>query len=239
MKKVRVILSVALITTILLSCNGSAQKERAKSSKESAEANKSFSSVAFVTIGNQIWMTKNLNVDKFRNGDPIRNAKTAEEWEKAGKNEEPAWCYNNNDPTNGENFGKLYNWYAVNDPRGLAPEGMKIPSKEDWCRLIEFLGGKDVAGKKMKFTKFWDDNDGLSGNGSNESGFFGLPSGFRYHFGEFQDLVKSVNWWSSTIDDENGGTGWGVSIVNGELDESTGTGYFYNAAGLSVRCLRE
>ena len=103
-----------------------------------------------VTIGNQVWMTKNLDVDKFRNGDPIPEAKTEEEWLKAGESEEPAWCYYRNDPKNdfGEKYGKLYNWYALNDPRGLAPEGFHIPSSEEW-EILEFSIGRDV-GKKMK-----------------------------------------------------------------------------------------
>lgn len=71
-----------------------------------------------VKIGDQIWMTRNLNVDKFCNGDPIPETKTNEEWIKAGENGKPAWCYYDNDPANGEKYGKLYNWYAVNDPRG-------------------------------------------------------------------------------------------------------------------------
>ena len=103
-----------------------------------------------VTIGTQVWMTKNLNVDKFRNGDPIPEAKTYEEWTEATENREPAWCYYDNNPDNGDRYGKLYNWYAVHDPRGLAPEGWKIPSDDDWSRLTDFLGGKGVAGAKMK-----------------------------------------------------------------------------------------
>ena len=83
-----------------------------------------------ITIGRQVWMTENLNVDKFRNGDPISHAKTDEEWVKAGENGSPAWSHYDNDPANGEKYGKLYNWYAVNDSRGLAPEGWKIPSDD-------------------------------------------------------------------------------------------------------------
>lgn len=75
-----------------------------------------------VIIGDQVWMASNLDVDTFRNGDPIPHAKTDEDWELAGANGEPAWCYYGNNPGNSEEFGKLYNWYAVNDPRGLAPE---------------------------------------------------------------------------------------------------------------------
>lgn len=75
-----------------------------------------------VTIGTQVWRTKNLDVATFRNGDSIPQAKTNEEWEKAAENQQPAWCYYNNDPANGAKYGKLYNWYAVNDSRGLAPD---------------------------------------------------------------------------------------------------------------------
>jgi len=113
MKKVSLILSaVVMIAMMLSSCGEGASNE--------------------VTIGNQVWMSQNLNVDKFRNGDPIPHAETREEWEKAGENRHPAWCYYDNDSANADKYGKLYNWYAVNDPRGLAPEGWKIPSHEDW-----------------------------------------------------------------------------------------------------------
>jgi len=80
-----------------------------------------------VKIGEQIWMAENLNVDTFRDGTKIHEAKTREEWNNIGNMGEPAWCYYDNDRINGEKYGKLYNWYAVNDPRGLAPKGNPIP----------------------------------------------------------------------------------------------------------------
>ena len=103
-----------------------------------------------VTIGSQIWATKNLSVTTFRNGDNIPEAKTSEEWKKAGKEKKAAWCYYNNDPANGEKYGKLYNWYAVSDPRGIAPEGYHVPGSLEWERLISGLGGNYAAGKKLK-----------------------------------------------------------------------------------------
>ena len=103
-----------------------------------------------IAIGAQVWMTKNLDVATFRNGDPIPQAKTNEEWVKAGDNQQPAWCYYDNDPANGTKYGKLYNWYAVNDSRGLVPVGYHIPSDAEWKILTDFLGGEEVAGKKMK-----------------------------------------------------------------------------------------
>ena len=101
-----------------------------------------------VTIGKQVWMTKNLDVGTFRNGYPIPEAKTNEEWVNAGLNKQPAWCYYQNDPTNGEKYGKLYNWYAVNDSRGLTPEGWHIPSENEWEILFRYLGGEKSHLKK-------------------------------------------------------------------------------------------
>jgi len=92
-----------------------------------------------VTIGKQVWMTKNLDVDKFANGDDITEAKTEEEWEKAIQEERPAWCYFNNKPRKGKKYGKIYNWYAVIDSRGLAEEGWRIPNDEDWKILTKTL----------------------------------------------------------------------------------------------------
>ena len=95
-----------------------------------------------VRIGNQEWMTRNLDVDRFRNGDFIPHVELYEEWEKVGENGQPAWCYYKNSPENGKKYGKLYNWFAVNDPRGLAPEGWHVPTYEEWSILAEFLGAK-------------------------------------------------------------------------------------------------
>jgi len=188
-----------------------------------------------VTIGAQVWMTKNLDVATFRNGDPIPQAKTNEEWVKAGDNQQPAWCYYDNDPANGAKYGKLYNWYAVNDSRGLAPVGYHIPSDDEWKILTDFLGGEEVAGTKMKSTDFWADFGGDSGNGTNESGFSGLPGGFRNYNGSFYPIGKHGYWWSST---ENVTfTAW-----DRYLGYRVGSVYRYSGnkrIGFSVRCLRD
>ena len=147
-----------------------------------------------VTIGSQVWMTKNLDVEKFQNGDPIPHAKTAEEWSEAANTKQPAWCYYDNDPANGEKYGKLYNWYALTDPRGLAPEGYIIPTDDDWTALTDYLGGQSIAGKKMKSEIGWKEN----GNGTNITNFSGLPGGFRNFNGYFNNLGYAGYWWSST-----------------------------------------
>jgi uncharacterized protein (TIGR02145 family) len=182
-----------------------------------------------VKIGKQIWMAENLNVDKFLNGETIPEAKTEEEWKKAGEEGKPAWCYNNNDPKNGKIYGKLYNWYAVNDPRGLAPKGWKIPSDNDWLIMINFLGGESVAGKKLKSTNLWSAFDEKNGNGTNESGFSGLPGGGCLFKGTFFDIGQFAYWWNSS------------ELTHGlsNSDDSINNGFNSDpSAGYSVRCIK-
>jgi uncharacterized protein (TIGR02145 family) len=109
-----------------------------------------------VTIGTQVWTTKNLDVSTFRNGDVIPQATTDEAWEAAGENKQPAWCYYDNDTANASKYGKLYNWYAVNDPRGLAPAGYHIPTDAEWTVLTDYMGGEGIAGKKMKISPIFE-----------------------------------------------------------------------------------
>jgi len=147
-----------------------------------------------IRIGAQDWMTKNLNVSTFRNGDVIPQAKSTEEWEAFWETEEPAWCYYENDPANGEKYGKLYNWYAVRDSRGLAPRGFHVPSDGEWTVLTDYLGGADIAGYKMKTKSGWY----LDGTSTNSSGFSGLPGGYRNYNGTFYNEGLYGYWWSSS-----------------------------------------
>ena len=103
-----------------------------------------------VTIGTQVSMAENLNVSTFRNGDPIPEIKSNEAWGNAYKENKAAWSYYDNDPANGSKYGKLYNWYAVNDPRGIAPKGWHVPTDKEWQTLTTTLGGQSVAFAKMK-----------------------------------------------------------------------------------------
>lgn len=130
-----------------------------------------------IKIGEKVWMAENLNVSHFRNGDLIPEAKTIEEWVLAGTKNEPAWCYYNNDSENSIKYGKLYNWYAVNDPRGLAPENWTIPDNNEWAKLIDYLGGSKEAGAGMKSATGWNSK----GNGDNSSRFTALPGGGRVY----------------------------------------------------------
>ena len=184
-----------------------------------------------VTIGAQVWMTKNLDVATFRNGDTIPQAKTNEEWEKAGENQQPAWCYYDNDPANGAKYGKLYNWYAVNDSRGLAPVGYHIPSDEEWIVLTGYLGGEDIAGTKIKSKNEWAENV----NGTNESGFSGLQGGYLHYDGTFYYIGEYGFWWSST----EHGTFFARYRYLFCYSDFVYRFYDVKGGGFSVRCLRD
>jgi uncharacterized protein (TIGR02145 family) len=188
------------------------------------------SNYPLIEIGNQGWMQINLNEDKFRNGDTIPEVRDSTEWRKASENQEPAWCYYNNDEANAK-YGKLYNWYAVNDPRGLAPEGWHIPTDAEWTTLTDFLGGDGKAGVKMKSTEGWYDN----GNGTNSSGFSGLPGGSRDGSGAFNYFDYSGFWWSSS--ESSTLSAWHCYLYssNGNVGRTNNS----KEKGLSVRCLRD
>jgi uncharacterized protein (TIGR02145 family) len=225
-----------------------------------------------VTIGTQTWTTKNLDVATFRNGDLIPEAKTDEEWKAAGENKQPAWCYYDNDPANGTKYGKLYNWYAVVDYRGLAPAGWHVPTDGEWTVLENSIGYD--AGKKMKSSSGWESwNEDItcsncktwnaeyrrkkecnvcqdtrvngkktfSGNGTNSSGFSGLPGGGRDDSGSFF-YVGYGGYWRSASEhgywrsaSETGA--WFRSLANDHSNlyrDSFGKSY-----GFSVRCVKD
>ena len=175
-----------------------------------------------IKIGTQTWTSKNLDVETYRNGDEIPQVKDKKEWTNLTTG---AWCYYENKGENGTTYGKLYNWYAVNDPRGLAPKGYHIPTDAEWTILNEGLGVADVPFIKADEA------------GNNTSGFAGLPGGSRDCYGNFYSVGAFGYWWSSSED----GT---YNAWNSDSDLSSGAGfapsYFDNEQnGFSVRCLRD
>ncbi|MDD2387466.1 MAG: fibrobacter succinogenes major paralogous domain-containing protein [Bacteroidales bacterium] len=190
------------------------------------------SDVEIVVIGNQIWMQKNLDVTTFRNGDVIPEAKTNDEWVKAIQNREPAWCYYENDPKNGEKYGIIYNFYAVNDSRGLAPKDWHIPTTAEWNELSTFLGGNELAGAKLKSIGGWH----YDGNGTNESKFDAKPAGYRNCYGMFGDLTARCSWWIIGVDKESVVRG---RELNHDSDRLSEYGSYMKDDGLSVRCIKD
>lgn len=192
--------------------------------------------VSPVRIGKQVWTNKNLTVGRYRNGDKIPQVTDAAAWKnlKTG-----AWCWYNNDSVNGRIYGKLYNWYAVHDPRGLAPEGWHIPGDTEWTKLSAYLGGIEVAGGKMKSIGTIEDGTGLwhvpNADASNSSRFTGLPGGFRFSQGTFDGIGYQACWWSSTEHNAANTGAWFLLNSSAYFLKSYG-GKFY---GFSIRCIKD
>ncbi len=183
-----------------------------------------------VIIGTQTWALKNLDIATYRNGDPIPEVQDKTAWANLTTG---AWCYYENNTANGTSYGKLYNWYAVNDARGLAPNGFHIPTDAEWTILTNYLGGELQAGSKMKSTTGWNNN----GNGTNTSGFAGLPGGFRNDGGEFLNIGVNGCWWSSSENLTSSSWCWYrvLFYYNGNINRYSNLKPY----GLSVRCLKD
>ncbi len=210
-----------------------------------------------VTIGGQVWMQENLDVSRYRNGELIKHAATTQEWLDAAASGKGAWSYYKNDAAGNGKYGRLYNWYAVHDPRGLAPKGWHIPNNQEFKKLSNALGGVYVAGGKMKSTTLWispiftADNSGQpavcvpNGNvlssvcrpnftADNSSKFTGMPGGMRGVDGGFFFMGENAFFWTSS--EVTPTISW-----YGALSYHLPTfvqGSEQNADGMSVRCIK-
>ncbi len=165
-------------------------------------------------INKQIWMAENLNVDKFRNGDTIPYARSETDWQLANEKKKPAFCYYQNDSANGKKYGKLYNWYAIIDKRGLAPVGWKLPSADDWYGLGEILRNS---------------TDNITNIVSAMNGKHGGICSANASFG---NIDNNSFFWSTNENDNNIALMYkvqGTSISPFQLEKGTGG---------SVRCLK-
>lgn len=163
------------------------------------------SNLPSITNCNQVWTTQNLSVNRYKNGDTIPNVTNTIEWRSLTTG---AWCWYNNDSVNYSQYGKLYNWYAVNDPRGLAPTGWHIASDAEWNKLIKCIEPladttcqscyqSTTAGGAIKETgtlHWLSPNTGAT----NSTGFAGLPGGSRNDVGTFGNIGNVGYWWTST-----------------------------------------
>ncbi len=155
-----------------------------------------------VTIGSQIWSSKNLDVDRYRNGDPIPQITNRNEWLNASSG---AWCWYgfSYDSINSKKYGKLYNWYAINDPRGIAPQGWHVPTDLEWGILATYLGGESLAGGPLKETgilNWYEPNSGAT----NSTGFTALPGGAEFDASS-SGFAQGASgfWWSKTENNFN------------------------------------
>ncbi len=182
-----------------------------------------------VTIAEKQWMAENLSTGNYRNGDPIPQVDDPEAWSMLTTG---AWCYYENKSGNNVTYGKLYNWYAVNDPRGLAPQGWHVASDTEWQELVNTLGGEKAAGTKLKSQVLW--KEPLIGTG-NSTGFTAIPSGFRSSSGRYALLGSNSSFWTST--ENNAWSAWYREIFNSysavyRISNS-------KTQGFAVRCVKD
>jgi uncharacterized protein (TIGR02145 family) len=193
-----------------------------------------------VIIGTQEWMAENLKVTKYSNGVNIPNVADSLQWLNLSSG---AWCYFANQAQNNISYGKLYNWFAVIDPRNLCPTNWHVPLDNEWNSLISLIDPStdlnaigpqsDLAGGKLKAlgTTFWfNPNEGAT----NEFGFNGLPGGGRYLNGTFLNIRLYGDWWTSTSSSISTGN-------NHVLDYATIRAFRYSNDkhyGLSIRCIK-
>lgn len=204
-----------LIILILASCSNN---------KLSNDTIKDIDGIVYKTIkiGDQLWMAENLKVTHYGNGDKIPCLKDEDEWD----TNNGAYCYYDNDANNINKYGMLYNWFALNDKRNLAPLGWHIPSDKEWQTLIDYLGGEALAGGKIKR------NEGVM----DESGFAALLGGYRYNHGLFEGIGTNSYFWSST--ESNGGNAWHRYLYHGTENvyrDDSG----WKQGGYSIRCIKD
>lgn len=181
-----------------------------------------------VEIGSQVWTAENLSVTRFQNGDDIPEAKTVIDWMRACSKGQPAWCYPVNSPDNNERYGKLYNWYAVTDPRGISPKGWHVPSDDEWKELTDFLGGEIFAAYKLRTTAEGADE-------SSETGFSGLPAGGRKGDGTYFSFGSKGYWWTSTPANDEFAWIRQLDYVQCSISSIT----ISKLSGLSLRCIKD
>ncbi|HOZ30726.1 MAG TPA: fibrobacter succinogenes major paralogous domain-containing protein [Bacteroidales bacterium] len=218
MKKPEIMFASIIICLVMFisACNSDNKKTETSTEPETEEIQ-----YESIEIGEQEWMLYNISTDTFNNGDIILEAKTEAEWIKAKNNQTAVWCYYENKSKNGDKYGKLYNWYAVTDDRGIAPKDWHIPTEKDIKKLLDYLGNDNEA-----FNTLIEDGD---------SGFEALYSGWRRGTGVFADIDNFCAFWTSTENGEYGA--WSLDIDKG--NRNAVIGYSRKEFGISVRCIKD
>jgi len=185
-----------------------------------------------VTIGSQVWMKENLRVTHYSNGDLIWNVTQSSKWIILKTS---AYCNYANNPNIYFSYGRLYNWYAVHDPRNIAPNGWHVATDDEWTTLSNYLGGNDTAGGQLKEAgdAYWPSpNTGAT----NSSGFTALPTGYRTNDGSYTAWGYVTFWWTSTPTNDSL-SGWYRNV--GYNYDSIGHGTIEKYYGFSIRCVMD
>lgn len=182
-------------------------------------------------IGNQIWMLENLKTTRFNNGDPIKNLKTNNDWrgyQKAG------YCFYNNDSSFVKDYGYLYNYQCLQDARGIAPEGWRIPTEEDLRELESFINSNTQAGifLKEKGSSHWLPSNAI---GNNATGFAALPGGYRDEEGFFYMMNSNGYYWTTTGSFEF--YHWSARMFQAFADVRRDN--VFTKYGFTVKCIKE
>ena len=184
-----------------------------------------------IRIGDQVWMAENLKVTHYRNGDEIPTGLDNASWSSTTNG---AYAVYDDNESNADTYGYLYNWFAVDDSRNIAPEGWHVPTDDEWQTLVDYLGGSSVAGGKLKEegTTHWDSpNFGAT----NESGFTALPGGYRSIDGYYSSVGNYGFFWSSA--EYGSGHAWTRVLLYTVSDVVRSYGSKH--CGFSVRCIRD
>ena len=172
-----------------------------------------------VVIGSQTWLVENLRTTKYNNGDQIPTTNpiildVSDEGEKA----EFQWAYNGNEEF-ASTYGRLYTWHVISDSRGICPKGWHVPTLTEWNKLIEYLGGDELADEKLKDTK----------------GFNAKLGGYRYYTDFFLGLESTTCWWTSTKEDDE----YAYRVILSNEDNALDVSYLFGSYGMAIRCIKD
>jgi len=194
-----------------------------------------------VTIGTQVWTLENLETTRYLNGDTIPEIISVHDWSNQTIG---AQCIYDNNTELGYSYGRLYNWYAVNDSRKIAPKGWHIPTEVEWSTLenylVNHLGYSGSAAKALAANTNWTQFDAVNAVGNdlsknNSSGFTALPGGNRYWTGEYDDVGDIGCWWSSTESEPTSAWSRGIYFYYDIVSRNSSKKEY----GLSIRCIKD
>jgi uncharacterized protein (TIGR02145 family) len=188
-----------------------------------------------VAIGNQVWMAENLKVTHYRNGDELLTGLSHNEWAQSDL-ETGAYAVYDDNESNASTYGYLYNWYAVDDSRNIAPEGWHVASDEEWYTLTDYLGG-DAGSQLAGNADLWNDGDLVNNSEFGTSGFTAVPGGYRLDVDwvwGYYDMGNFCVFWTSTATTYNA---W-YRILR-YYETGVYRNYTIRVAGFSVRCIRD
>lgn len=229
------ITAIAISLLIIVSCGKKNQTTQSNNSSQTTSTVTDIDGNVYptITIGTQTWMAKNLNVTKYRTGEIIPHVTDMNQWQTQTTS---AYCNYENIETNSILNGKLYNWYAIKDGKNIAPIGWHVANQNDWLILSAYLGGSQVAGKKLKETgtAHWE----APNSGTNDVGFNGLGSGIRNfnYSDQFEGIKEYTFWWG---DPDVNMSSWALGYGATASHDTLIGGVLTKQAGLSVRCVKD